>query len=802
MRRARAATGARRRAASSGCWPTPPAPGRATSCSRTGRDACKVFCIVNDRKLPLTAPLTAEEGRRVMGFLFHCKDEGSSQTSYRRASFQGFSIRAGGSVPLPGGISALRCERGPHDPDADHLFARLFYTDRLDPEMTLERLGFTAEEAALFAEIRMAMQGGVFIGGRAGDGKSTTLAVNLALQMAEMEGCLNLVTLEDPVEYRIPGAIQIAVPTAGAGETRAGHFSQALMHFCRVHPASGMVSEIRDADAARQVLQCVDTGHQIWTTIHVHNANAIPFRLIDMGVGAAEVAKPGNVALLMKQTLLPKLCPACALDRPAGGRAVPEGLAARLGGLEGLRFRNAEGCAECRREDARRGLGQSVERLSRPDRDRGDHPAGRGLSAPCACGGSARRLDLVAARDGRGAHRGAHTRDGEAGFRGSLRCAVEGRGRRARGAGRSTARGSGGGRCWRAVMIGRLGTGLRRLHAALVMGRKARVDCFQTVADLLDAGFELERALGVTARALGGTGGRARMISSWRAALPQGRFAQAMASSVPPAEAMIFEAYGRVEAGRLFAAAARVAELRERQMSAVRKALAMPILLGIALVTMLWAARAAGSSRCWRAWCRRSAGVRPRRCSAPPRRGCSPIPCPSRSFAGPLPCPWVSPWSTGPGRGAPRSTASRPSRSTAPSPARPSCSWCSSSWAPGSISTTAPSRTSGAAPAPTPGTASARSSATWRGARAGARHDAHRPRLSRPGAVAGGGGARRGAGLGGQARRLRRALGGPLGGPAQDPRRRPQRGALDPRHARRRAGIDAMFSILQQAGRP
>ena len=315
-----------------------------------GRDACRVFAIVNDRKLPLGAPLTAEEGRGVMGFLFHCKDEGSSQTSYRRASFQGFSIRAGGAVPLPGGISGLRCERGPHDPDADHLFARLFYRDRLDDDMTLERLGFSDEEAALFAEIRMAMQGGVFIGGRAGDGKSTTLAVNLTLQMAEMAGQLNLVTLEDPVEYRIPGAIQIAVPTAGAGETRAGHFKEALMHFCRVHPASGMVSEIRDADAARQVLQCVDTGHQIWTTIHVHNANAIPFRLIDMGVGAAEVAKPGNVALLMKQTLLPRLCAACALERPAGGRAVPDGLAARLGGLEGLRFRNAEGCGECRRE--------------------------------------------------------------------------------------------------------------------------------------------------------------------------------------------------------------------------------------------------------------------------------------------------------------------------------------------------------------------------------------------------------------------------------------------------------------------
>ena len=122
------------------------------------------------------------------------------------------------------------------------------------------------------------------------------------------------------------------------------------------------------------------------------------------------------------------------------------------------------------------------------------------------------------------------------------------------------------------------------------MGRKARVDCFQTVADLLDAGFELERALDVTAQALAGRGARSRLIASWRAALPQGRFAEAMAGSVPAAEAMIFEAYGRVDAGRLFAAAARVAELRERQMAAVRKALAMPLLLAVALVAMLWAA--------------------------------------------------------------------------------------------------------------------------------------------------------------------------------------------------------------------
>ena len=312
---------------------------------------CRVHCIVNDRKLALAEPLPADEGRELMGFLFHCKDEGSAQTSYQRGAFQGFSIRAGGQVPLPATVSALRCQRGPHEPDGDHLFARLFYRDRIAKGTTLESLGFSPDEAAVFSEIRMSLRGGIFLGGTAGDGKSTTLATNLALQMEEAEGQLNVVTIEDPVEYPIPGAVQIAAPTTGSGEERGRHFKEALMHFCRVHPASGMVSEIRDADAARQVLQFIDTGHQVWTTIHVHSANAILFRLLDMGVGTAEVCKPGNIELLMKQTLLPSLCESCALNRPAGGREVPDWLSRHLRAWPGVRFRNPQGCAACNRED-------------------------------------------------------------------------------------------------------------------------------------------------------------------------------------------------------------------------------------------------------------------------------------------------------------------------------------------------------------------------------------------------------------------------------------------------------------------
>ncbi len=310
-----------------------------------GTTRCDLFAIVNDKKLPLGEPLTAEEGRELMGYLFHAKDEGTGQTGYRERQFQGFALAAGGAIALPEGVTALRCERGPHEPDGDHLFARLFYAGLLTAGTRLEELGFPAEEAALFAAIRARRKGGIFIAGSTGDGKTTTLACNLTLQMAEAGGALNLVTVEDPVEYRIPGAVQIAVPTAGDASERHDHYRAALMHFCRIHPASGMVSEIRDAEAARQVLQFIDTGHQVWTTIHCDNANAIPFRLLDLGIAAAELAKPGNIALFCKQTLIAELCAGCALDAPADGRDPPDG----VGGLAGVRYRNPKGCEKCRR---------------------------------------------------------------------------------------------------------------------------------------------------------------------------------------------------------------------------------------------------------------------------------------------------------------------------------------------------------------------------------------------------------------------------------------------------------------------
>ena len=202
------------------------------------------------------------------------------------------------------------------------------------------------EYATASGEIRRAMRGAVIIGGSTGDGKSTTLIRCMEQQYLESNGQISIVTVEDPVEYtlELEGVLQIPVISAGTGAERAAAYRKTLMHFVRINPDVGCISEIRDHDAAREVIQFVDTGHQVWTTLHVNSANGILFRLIDMGVEPGEVTKPGSISLLMKQTLVPLLC---SCSRPFDAWVAENAHLGFLSEMAGLRVRNHEGCPKC-----------------------------------------------------------------------------------------------------------------------------------------------------------------------------------------------------------------------------------------------------------------------------------------------------------------------------------------------------------------------------------------------------------------------------------------------------------------------
>ena len=132
----------------------------------------------------------------------------------------------------------------------------------------------------------------------------------------------------------------------------------------------------------------------------------------------------------------------------------------------------------------------------------------------------------------------------------------------------------------------------KKLYAGVFLRRSARIDLYHTLDDLLTAEFSIERAL-ATARATMAAQGKtleAKPLIHWQDALTRGRFATEVARWVPATEAMIFAAYGRVPAEALFAGAARVAEMRDRQTAAVREALALPLLLAATVLALLWGA--------------------------------------------------------------------------------------------------------------------------------------------------------------------------------------------------------------------
>jgi type II secretory ATPase GspE/PulE/Tfp pilus assembly ATPase PilB-like protein len=149
--------------------------------------------------------------------------------------------------------------------------------------------------------------GSVLITGPTGSGKSTTLAAILR-QINDEE--INIVTLEDPIEYYVPGVSQSQIH-----EEIGYTFANGLRHILRQDPDVIMVGEIRDGETASLATQASLTGHVVLSTLHTNDTIGVIPRLIDMGVEKYLLAPTLNLALA--QRLLRKLCEKCKVKTPA-----------------------------------------------------------------------------------------------------------------------------------------------------------------------------------------------------------------------------------------------------------------------------------------------------------------------------------------------------------------------------------------------------------------------------------------------------------------------------------------------------
>lgn len=170
--------------------------------------------------------------------------------------------------------------------------------DRSKSVSTLDSLGFTAHDLEIIKEVIKRPYGIVLVAGPTGSGKSTTLFAMLSALDRESS---NVVSVEDPVEYEIPGVSQSQVhPEIGYT------FAAGLRSILRQDPNVIMVGEIRDKETAQLAIQAALTGHLVFSTIHTNTAAGVIPRLVDMGVDPYLIA-PTLIAAI-GQRLVRKLC--------------------------------------------------------------------------------------------------------------------------------------------------------------------------------------------------------------------------------------------------------------------------------------------------------------------------------------------------------------------------------------------------------------------------------------------------------------------------------------------------------------
>jgi len=200
----------------------------------------------------------------------------------------------------------------------------------------LELLGMPAPMLQRFREIIHRVSGMVVVTGPTGSGKTTTLyaALNELNSTA-----LKIITVEDPIEYRVAGLNQVQV-----NEKIDLTFSSVLRSALRQDPDVMLIGEMRDTETAQIAMRAAITGHMVLSTLHVREAASAPVRLLDMGVPRYMVAT--SLQAVIAQRLIRRICESCAEDyspTPQERRFVEAGWS----GTGNSGYRKGKGCTHC-----------------------------------------------------------------------------------------------------------------------------------------------------------------------------------------------------------------------------------------------------------------------------------------------------------------------------------------------------------------------------------------------------------------------------------------------------------------------
>lgn len=208
--------------------------------------------------------------------------------------------------------------------------------DRQRGIVALHQLGLATDQLDTLQELLARPEGLLLITGPTGSGKTTTLYSILSQLNSPT---VNIMTLEDPVEYPLPGLRQTSL-----NETVKMNFADGVRSLLRQDPDILLIGEIRDDETARMALRAAMTGHQVFSTLHSNSAiHALP-RLLDLGLSADMLA--GNLIGILAQRLLRRLCPECRQATPPTASELQAFQAHGLNLTEACVYQ-PRGCANC-----------------------------------------------------------------------------------------------------------------------------------------------------------------------------------------------------------------------------------------------------------------------------------------------------------------------------------------------------------------------------------------------------------------------------------------------------------------------
>ena len=197
---------------------------------------------------------------------------------------------------------------------------------------TINQIGFQARDEARFQDLLNRSHGIILVTGPTGSGKSTTLYA--ALQEV-VKSDVNIITVEDPIEYELPGTRQIQlIPAINFS------FPQALRHILRHDPDVIMIGEMRDVETCKIAVESALTGHLVFSTLHTNDAASSIVRLMEIGVAPYMIR--ASIIGILAQRLVRKNCPHCLVEE-----TVTPLMRENLGLESDEKFYQGQGCEHC-----------------------------------------------------------------------------------------------------------------------------------------------------------------------------------------------------------------------------------------------------------------------------------------------------------------------------------------------------------------------------------------------------------------------------------------------------------------------